>query len=222
MKVRYVKRVPVELNILLVDDHPIFRKGLSRIIADGRFGYSYILHANSGKEALEIVAQKQIDVIFLDVSMPEMNGYECATLILQKKPDSKIIILTVFDEAPAVLHFFKMGVKGYLTKEASEMEIDDAIDHVWKDKHYCQPKFDAIKTQWLSGEGIDKVPSVKFTKREKQLMVLITEGKTNDEMAALLGLSIRSIETYRLRLIDKAQVSNTAELCRFALKNGII
>src|ERR1044071_3015477 len=210
------------LNILVADDHPLFRKGVEDIIRTTDYATANILFSSKGQEAVRMCTSHTIDLIFLDVNMPEMNGYDAAEAILEARPTVPIIVLTQFDEIPLILNLFKTGAKGFLTKNIEGAEIAAAMTSVLRGDYYYHSKFDDTISSWLMSGLRKQIPSVRFTEREMQLIMLMSKGKTTQEISEQLGLSFRSIETYRYQLIKKVNVANTAELITYVYKNSIL
>jgi len=210
------------LSILIADDHPLFRKGLEDIIRTTEYASANILLASNGQEAVRLCTTHAIDLIFLDVNMPEMNGYDASEAILEARPTVPIIVITQFDEIPLILNFFKTGVRGFLTKNIEGEEIAAAMASVLKGDYYYHSKFDETISSWLMTGLRKQIPSVRFSDREMQLIMLMSKGKTTQEISEQLGLSFRSIETYRYQLIKKINVANTAELITYVYKNSIL
>lgn len=210
------------LTILIADDHPLFRKGLEDIIRTTEYSSANILAASNGQEAVRMINNHPIDLVFLDVNMPEMNGYDAAEAILEVRPTVPIIVLTSFDEIPLILNMFKTGAKGFLTKNIEGDEIVTAMTTVLKGDYYYHSQFDDTINSWLMTGLRKQIPSVRFSDREMQLIMLMSKGKTTQEISEQLGLSFRSIETYRYQLIKKLNVANTAELITYVYKNSII
>jgi len=210
------------LTILIADDHPLFRKGLQDMIRTTEYSNANVVLAANGVEAVKLSSLHNADLIFLDVNMPEMNGYEAADAILEARPTVPIIILTQFDEIPLILNLFKTGAKGFLTKNIEGEEITAAMTTVLKGDYYYHSKFDDTISSWLVSGLRKQIPSVRFSEREMQLIMLMSKGKTTQEISEQLGLSFRSIETYRYQLIKKVNVANTAELITYVYKNSIL
>lgn len=213
---------PRPLSILLTDDHPLFRKGLEDIIRTTQYGSAKFLSASNGKEAIDLFKVSKPDLIFLDINMPVMNGFDAAGQILSEKPQTPIIVLTQFDEMPLILNFFKIGARAFLTKNIEVDEISVAMTSVLNGDYYYHSRYDDTISQWLMTGLRKKVPSIKFTTREMQLIMLMSKGRTTQEISDHLKLSFRSIETYRYQLIKKVDVKNTAELISYVYKNSII
>jgi DNA-binding NarL/FixJ family response regulator len=207
------------MTILIVDDHPLFRKGLIFLFTTSKYKNAKFVEANDGKEAVEIVRDTEVDVIFLDVSLPQMNGYETAFSILRIRPSSKIIMLSMIEELSAVSHFIKIGVRGYLTKDSEIDEIINSVDQVLEGNYYYSSKIDHCLFEKLCSETMAKT---QFSKREMEVIKHLSKGFTNEDIGDKLKLSARSVESYRANLLNKAKVKNTAELIQFVYKNGIL
>ncbi len=210
------------INILIADDHPLFRKGLEEIIRTTSFAHATIHKASNGQEAIIACLQHPISLVFLDINMPEMNGYEAAETILRSKPKTSIIVLSQFDEIPLILNMFKTGAKAFLTKNIEGNEIEAAMHAALKGDYYYHSKFDETIKGWLLSGLRKQVPEVRFSERELQMILLMSKGRTTQEIADELKLSYRSIETYRYQLIKGVNVANTAELITYVYKNAII
>ena len=210
-----------KINILVADDQPIFRKGLKDTIAATGLA-DRIYEAGNGKEAIDIVQQKKVDLIFMDFIMPEVDGYDASKTILSHDPKIKIIALTEYDETPVILNFFAIGAAGFLTKAIDGGEIKTAILNVMKGNYYYQSKFDKDISSWLSGGLASRLPFIDFSNRDVQLMIQLSKGKTSVEIARHLKLRYKSVETFRHRLLNKTKVKNSAELVDYIYRNGIM
>jgi two-component system invasion response regulator UvrY len=217
-----IKTLHPHLTILLADDHPLFRKGLEDIIRTTDYANAKFITASNGQEAVNAFKAGKPDLIFLDINMPVMNGFDAADRILGERAKIPIIVLTQFDEMPLILNFFKIGARAFLTKNIEVDEISNAITSVLNGDYYYHSRYDETISQWLMTGLRKKVPSIKFTTREMQLIMLMSKGRTTQEISDHLDLSFRSIETYRYQLIKKVDVKNTAELISYVYKNGIL
>jgi DNA-binding NarL/FixJ family response regulator len=209
-------------TILIADDHPLFRAGLRKIIDQTEYASSVFFEAGNGREAMDIASREEVDLIFLDESMPELSGFDAAKRILQYKPEIKIIVLTQFDEMPLILNYFKLGAKGFLSKAIDVAQITEAVRTVLEGNYYYHSKYDNRIRSWLSDGLRDGLPAIRFTEREVEVVVHLSKGRTNHEIAGILDLSPRSVEAYRSGLITKTGVNNTAGLLTFVYKNGIL
>ncbi len=210
------------ISIVIADDHPLFRKGLEDIIRTTAYATATVHMASNGQEAIQLCQKNPVSLMFLDINMPEMNGYEAAETILNTRPKLPIIVLTQFDEVPLILNMFKTGVKGFLTKNIEGSEIEAAIATVLKGDYYYHSKFDETIKAWLLTGLRRQIPEVRFSERELQMILLMSKGKTTQEISDELNLSYRSVETYRYQLIKRVNVANTAELITYVYKNAII
>lgn len=205
------------MTILIVDDHQLFRTALEMLLSQGNFKDASFFNVGSGKEAIEIVQSEQIDIVLLDVQMPKINGYQTAETMLRYRPSLKIIMLTMIDSPSAMNHFLTLGVKGYLTKGASSKELCSAIETVMQGRFYYQGDF-------LIGSQEDDNSSSKaisFSRQELQVMLHLSKGMSSSEIAASMGLSKRTIDSYRQNMMRKASVKNTSELLRYLNENGL-
>jgi DNA-binding NarL/FixJ family response regulator len=211
-----------ERTILIADDHPLFRAGLRKIFDQTEYASSVFFEAGNGREAMDIALGQEVDLIFLDESMPELNGFDAAKRIFQHKPEINIVVLTQFDEIPLILNYFKLGAKGFLSKAIDAALITDATRTVLEGNYYYHSKFDSRIRSWLS-DGLRKgLPAIRFTDREVEVVVHLSKGRTNLEIAGILDIGQRSVETYRRDLIYKTGANNTASLLTFVYKNGIL
>ena len=210
-----------KLNYLLADDHPLFRQALRRVIDQLGVANTFF-EVSNGDDAIAILEKEKVDIIFLDYSMPGKNGYDTAEIILEKYPDMKIIVLTLYDEIPVILNFFKIGVRGFLTKNADEKEIAQSISAVVNENYYYHSRLDNVISKWLA-DGLTKtIPSIRFTERNMQMILLMSKGKTTQEISEEMKLSMRSIETYRYQLLHSLKLNSTLELLNYVYKNGIV
>jgi DNA-binding NarL/FixJ family response regulator len=205
------------LRILLADDHPVFRKGMKAVIAGLKMPHE-ILEAGDGRVALEIASSQTIDLFLLDIKMPEIDGYELSNILLKKDPRAKIIVVTMYSDTPLIANLFRLGVRGFMIKNTDVDEIIRAIEQVLAgDLYYADTFKDVIQRERRQ----ETLPSFKFTPRERELVNLLSQGKTSKEIAASLGLTVKTIETYRCRMIEKTGAKNMVELLNYVHKNGL-
>lgn len=199
-----------EITILLADDHPLFRKGVRNAIRALGFTGS-IIEAQNGREVLEISGRRQIDLYLLDYKMPEMDGYETSRAILRDNHDARIIVISMYDEPSIVSSFYQLGVLGFLGKNSDIDEIESTIVSVLDDGHLFQARHEHTHSN-----------GIHFTPREMQLIEMLDKGFTSKTIAENLGLSFRTIETYRCRLLEKVHARNTSELLYYVHKKGLM
>lgn len=205
------------MTILIVDDHQLFRTALETLLSQGNFKDSNFFTVGSGKEAIEVIQSEPVDLVLLDVQMPRMNGYQTAETMLRYRPSLKIIMLTMVDTLTAMNHFFAIGVKGYLTKGSSSQELYLAIETVMQGRLYYPEEI----FEGASKDEKGSSSAVKFSPQEMQVMLCLSKEVNSSQIAASMGLSKRTVESYRLQMIEKAFVKNTAELLNYFSENGL-
>ena len=209
--------------ILIADDNVLIRKGLVQLFSKGSDFNARILEACNGKEALHILSNNDIDLVILDERMPEMRGLECAETILKVNPQMKVIALTMYDSIPLILNYLKLGVKGFIAKNQIEIgDLFEAVKTVLDGNYFFRSSYDPEIREHLLEIQLTRPPSIRFSERELQMVIEISKGFSNKETASNLGISVRTIETYRLDLMRKIGVKNTAELIAYVYKNGIL
>lgn len=211
------------LSVLLVDDHKIFRLGMAGTLK-AIPGVKQIAEAENGLKALEYIRKHHVDLVFMDIRMPVMNGME-ATAALQKEfPKVKVIALTMFNDQEFLSEMFGNGAAGYLLKNTDAEEIKEAIETVMAGDHYFSREItESILNHLLSKQQAPRYLDGGYvpTDREKQVLSLICDGHNTREIAEKLGISPRTVEGHRARLLYKSHCRNVAELVQFALKNKL-
>ena len=211
------------IEILLVDDHAIVRQGL-RALLESEPNLKVVGEAGNGYDALELVKELRPDIVLLDVMMPNLNGLEVARQISKQFRFTRIIILSMYDDEGFVLEALANGALGYVLKDSNSSDLIKAIHEVTAGRRYLSsPLSDraiaAYQTFARSG-GVEKYDTL--TTREREVLQLTVEGFTNAEVAAKLGVSVRTAETHRANLMNKLDIHSQAELVRYAIKRGII
>ena len=208
------------IRVLIVDDHAIVREGLKLIIGETP-DIEVSDEASNGQEALTKVRNNDYDVVLLDISMPRASGLDILKEIKKEKPRLSILILTIYPEEEYAVRALKDGSSGYLTKDSAPNELIAAIRKVAQGKKYVTASL-AEKLAIYLEEGTDILPHERLSNREYQVMRLIASGKKSKEIAEELSLSVKTISTYRIRLLQKMQMKNTAELMLYAIKNFLV
>jgi len=212
-----------KISILLADDHALVRQGL-RVLLEGDPGLTVIGEAGNGPEALDMVNRLKPDVVLLDLMMPELNGLEVARQLNHQHSQTKVIILSMYDDEGFVLEALGNGASGYVLKDSNSADLMLAVREVCAGRHYLSPPLSdrAIAAyQQIARSGIPDSYET-LTTREREVLQLTAEGHTNSDIATKLGISVRTAETHRSRLLYKLGLHSQAELIRYALRRGII
>jgi DNA-binding NarL/FixJ family response regulator len=200
---------------LLADDHGVLRDGVRRLL-ESNAGIKVVAAADDGRDAVDKAAALQPDVVVMDISMPELNGLEATRRIAERSPASSVVILSMHSSPELIREAFAAGARGYLLKESAGDEVVKAVLAVAAGRRFLG---EGVADKALLGES--QTPFERLTERERDVLRLVAEGKSNAEAAELLGLSPRSVETYRLRLMQKLELRDLPSLVKFAIRHGI-
>lgn len=206
-------------RILLVDDHPIFREGLKSLL-DDLPGHQVVASANDGREALTLVESCHPDVIVMDVSMPNLNGIDATRQIHSQWPATRVIILSMNAERRFVVEAFAAGAKAYVLKENALEELVRAVEAVVAGRSYVSPGVAGVLVDAIN-RPLPTGGTVELSAREREVLQLIAEGRSTKEVAAELGVSVKTIETHRMKLMQKVGVHSIAELTKHAIRAGL-
>ncbi len=205
-------------RVLLADDHPLVRQGLKTLLE--REGFQVAGEASDGQEALRLMPTALPDVAVLDIGMPVLNGLDAAREIHKCYSRTKAILLTRHDEDQYVTEALRAGVKGYVLKSQAVTDLVDAIRRVAGGGVYLSPGISrALVEAYRSKTGL---PADPLTPRERQVLQLVGEGKSTKEIAVLLGISAKTAESHRTRLMQKLDIHETASLVRYAIRRGLV
>jgi DNA-binding NarL/FixJ family response regulator len=208
-----------KIRILLADDHTVVRKGF-RMLLSAQPDLEVVGEARNGREAVEQTELTQPDVVIMDVSMPELNGIEGTRRIADASPRTRILALSMHRDSVYVREMLRAGARGYLVKDADDDALLDAIRAVARGEAYLSPSVaDAVLADYRKHVTN---PIDLLTTREREVLQLIAEGKTNKDIASLLNLSVYTVEAHRGRLMEKLNLHSTGDLVRFAIRNGLI
>ena len=212
------------VRILVVDDNRIFRQGIIELLRKNN-DYEIVGEAGNGREALEKIKDVKPDIVFLDISMPELNGVDAIDQIRKICPTCRIIILSMYDNSKYISFALKHGVSGYLLKDIEADELFKAIKTVMENEIYLCDKINKkiIRNYAVMTRGrVFSTPLEALSAREAQVFQLMAEGFTGKEIASKLNISQKTVEHHRYRVMEKLGCSNTAQIVRLALKEGII
>ncbi len=206
-------------RILLVDDHTVVRKGI-RMILSAQPDLEVVAEAKNGLDAVTEAEKTQPDVVIMDVNMEGLNGIEGARRVADVSPRSRVLALSMHRDAVYVREMLRAGAKGYLVKDADDDALLDAVRAVARGDAYLSPSVaDAVLTDYRKHVTN---PVDLLTAREREVLQLIAEGKTNKDIANQLSLSVYTVEAHRSRLMEKLNLHSTGDLVRFAIRNGFI
>jgi two-component system, NarL family, invasion response regulator UvrY len=209
------------IRIAIVDDHAMVRAGLKQFFAD-QIDFQVVAEAASGRDAIEIVRQGEVDVILLDISMPDQSGVDALAAIRARAPELPVLILSGFPEAHYATTLLRQGASGYLSKDCDPEEIIKAIRTVHRGRKYISAGVAERLAEGLSGGAGDKPPHELLSERELQVFLRLAQGETIGNMAQSLSLSVKTVSTYRTRVLEKLQLESNSDLTYYALKNGLI
>ena len=208
-----------KIRILLADDHAILRKGV-RMLIESQADMEVAGEAKTGREAVDGVRKWKPDIVVMDVSMPELNGIEATRQISDEFPDTKVVALSMHKDSVYVREILRAGARGYLLKESEDDDLLKAIRVVHRGEAFLSPAIsDAVLTDYRRHVSN---PVDLLTSREREVLTMIADGKSNKEIAATLNLSVYTIESHRGSLMEKLNLHNTGDMVRFALRNGLI
>ena len=213
-----------KIRVLLAEDHTIVRKGL-RSLLDGEAGIEVIGEAEDGREAVEKVQQLLPDVVLMDIAMPGLNGLEATRQIKKRFPEVKVVILTMHANEEYIFQILRAGASGYLVKQAAPTELLSAIQAAYQGESFLSPSISrkVIEEYIQQAEATAENDSYdQLTDREREVLQLIAEGHPNREIAELLHISVKTVETHRANLMDKLDIHSTAELTQYAIRKGVI
>jgi DNA-binding NarL/FixJ family response regulator len=211
-----------KIKLLIADDHQLLLDGISSLFKDEE-SVSIIGKASDGFEVMQLVADQDVDVCLLDISMPGMDGIETARLLKEKKPDVKVIILTTYNDREIVEEMIDIGVSGYILKNATKQELVDAITKVYNGGMYFSNEVQqSLMENYVKLNRQQKSPqAIVLTEREKEILQLLSKEYTNEKIAAELNISYRTVETHRKNIMHKTNAHNLAGLLKYGYQNNL-
>jgi len=212
------------IKVLLADDHVLMRRGV-RALLERREEFEVVAEAGDGREAVRLTETHSPDVVVADIAMPNLNGIEAARQITQSSPQTAIVILSMHSDESYVLRALKAGARGYLLKDSPESDLIGAILAVHGGKAFFSPAISKMLVEdymrQLQQRGAEDSYEL-LTSREREILQLLAEGKSNKDVAAILNLSLYTVETHRSNILQKLNLHGTPELILYAVRKGVI
>jgi two-component system response regulator NreC len=205
-------------RIVLADDHVLVRQGLKSLLE--REHFQVMAEASDGQEAVKLVETHHPDIAILDISMPTLNGIDAARGLSRSAPKTKVILLTQHEEEQYIHEALEAGVKGYVLKNQVASDLIQAIRQVGRGEFYLSPGISRAVMEAFRNKS--ERPADPLTARERQVLQLIAEGKSTKDTASVLGISVKTAESHRMRLMQKLDIHETASLVRYAVRRGLI
>jgi DNA-binding NarL/FixJ family response regulator len=205
------------ITVLLVDDHHLVRSGFRRLIEDDA-ALSVVGEAGNGAEAIKLADELKPDVVIMDMAMPELDGVQAILEIRRRHPKVEVLVLSMYAEESYVRNAFQAGARGYLLKSALDMDLAEAVKAVAGGKQYCSQ---GVKPPEKGSADLDD-PMERLTQRERQVLQLIAQARSNKEIANILNLSVNTVNVHRTNLMATLNLHSTAELVLFAVRKGLI
>jgi DNA-binding NarL/FixJ family response regulator len=208
-------------SVLIADDHRLLTQGLKSLLQRG--GFNVIAEANDGRRAVELTQKLKPDVVVMDIGMPGLNGIEATKQICQRLPRAKVIMMSMHCESHFILNALKAGACGYVLKDAAFDELVQALNAVMMGQSYLSPAVARVVVESTVRQLARKnsARSGNISRREREVLQLFSEGKSTKEIALLLYVSVKTIETHRKKMMDRLNVHSIAGLTKYAIREGI-
>jgi two-component system response regulator NreC len=210
-----------KIRLLIADDHAVLRAGL-RLLLNSEPDMEVLGEASNGLEAVKLCDELKPDVLLLDISMPGLSGQAVAKIVKKQHPEIKILVVSMHEDESYLKEMLQAGVDGYIPKKAADVELLAAIRNTYKGEHFIHSSMTAnLYPSFKPQKGTDDAVK-SLSQREREVLYLLALGHTNQEIAERLMLSVKTVETYKIRLKDKLNLHGRSELVRFAMQNGIL
>ncbi len=214
----------MKIRILLADDHTILRAGL-KMMLNAQPDMEIVGEAQDGRQAVQEAQRLQPDIILMDITMPDMNGIEATKQIKKLSPEGKILILTMHEHDEYIFQALRAGASGYMLKEAADTDLISAIHIIQSGQFYLSPTAQSVMVgdylqRLRTGEEKDSYSSL--TEREREILKLVAEGHTNNQIAERLVISPKTVDTHRTHIMDKLNLHSRAELVKYAMRRGLL
>ena len=212
-----------KIRVFLVDDHTVVRQGLRRIL-ESDDEIEIVGEAGDGRTAIDLVQKLRPHVVVMDVAMPELNGIEATRQISKRVEGAKVLVLSMHGDDVYVRQALKAGARGYLLKDADDIDLLNAVKAVARGKSFFSPVVSKVLLTAYRGDGGQHIEDnlALLTDRECEVLRLIAQGKRNKEIAAELTVSVNTVETHRKHIMEKLDLHNTAEIVRFAVRKNVV
>jgi len=208
------------LQVAIVDDHEIVRAGFREMLAD-ELGVTISFEAASGEEAITKLQKTGCDVLLLDLALPGQSGVDVLRTLRQRYADLRVLVLTGYPEERYALTMLRNGADGYLCKECGQAELLHAVRTVAQGRRYLSPHMAELLAEAVAGDA-PEAPHQQLSERELQVFLRLVQGQSVSEIGGVLNLSVKTVSTYRSRLLEKLGVASNAELATYALRNGLM
>jgi DNA-binding NarL/FixJ family response regulator len=213
------------LSIVIVDDHSVVRRGV-RALLESQSGWAVVAEAQTGREAVEIVTRLKPDIVVIDLSLPELNGLNATRQILKESPRTEVLVLTMHHSEELVRDVLQAGARGYVLKSDADASLINAVDSLRQHKPFLTANVAEFVLDDYLRRGdqpdVTALPHTAVTAREREIIQLLAEGKSNKEAASVLGVSVKTIEAHRANLMRKLHLRSFSDLVRYAVRNNIV
>jgi len=211
---------------LLVDDHQVVRRGVAGLLRDARPEWEVCGEASTGREAVAAAANLRPDIVVMDISMPEMNGLEATRAILKDNPGTEVLILSMHESEQLVHDVLSAGARGYILKRDAGNDLIAAMEAIRQHKLFFTSGVSEVVLSGYLGRGAAEVradgPSSRLSPRELEIVQLVAEGKSNKEVANILDIAVKTVESHRANIMEKLGLHSVTELVRYAIRNNIV
>lgn len=211
------------IRVLVADDHTMVREGL-RALLDADRDIEVACEASNGVEALDMAKKHKPDIAIVDIAMPKLNGLLVSQRIRSEVPETKVLVLSMYSEEEYITQALKSGASGFILKDAAASELISALKAISRGERYLSPtvSWKLVKKYVVNGKTVEVREKQKLSNREKEVLQLIAEGYTNSEIARILKLSVKTVQTHRSRIMEKLDIHSIAGLTRHAIKIGLV
>ncbi|MGA2149711.1 MAG: response regulator transcription factor [Bryobacteraceae bacterium] len=215
-----------KMRILLVDDHQVVRRGVAGLIVDARPDWEVCGEASTGREAVAAAASLRPDIVVMDISMPDMNGLEATREILKNSPDIEVLVLSMHESDQMVHDVLGAGARGYILKRDAGNDLITALEALRQHKLFLTSRVSEVVLGGYLGRtavaATADAPSSRISPRERQIVKLVAESKSNKEVAFILQISVKTVESHRAKIMEKLGLHSVTELVRYAIRNNIV